>query len=223
MMKDSEIRSILIFVFLWPIMVHGQNDVPVYDVSFQTLFLNRSSETFTYLNQGRVETLPVNYDIVSQTVRYQGTSPMLIFRGEPNLEAGDLERQAVARIPLISLESEFTLICASENGNLACMPINSSNETMPRGTFCFINATSNQVIGVLEAERISIPPRSFEMVPGDNLESRRIPIRLAFMAEEEWEVFYSTEWTALGQKRAFVIVYNSPRNGRLTVRGVEFR
>ena len=51
-----------------------------------------------------------------------------------------------------------------------------------------------------------------------------MPIKMAYMDDvSEWRVFYSSKWTVLGKKRAFIIIYRDKRSGRLRARGVNFR
>ncbi|MDQ8195968.1 hypothetical protein QEH59_16150 [Coraliomargarita sp. SDUM461004] len=55
----------------------------------------------------------------------------------------------------------------------------------------------------------------------DLTEMRRVPIKMAYMDDAtQWRVFYSSKWTVLGKKRAFIIIYCDERSGKLRARGV---
>ena len=96
-------------------------------------------------------------------------------------------------------------------------------EAFPAGAFCFINATTDRVVGLLGEEKIAIQPGSTFMVEEDDFEARRVPIKMAYLNEAtDWRVFYSSKWTVLGDKRSFIVIYRDERSGKLRARGVNF-
>jgi hypothetical protein len=134
-----------------------------------------------------------------------------------------LPEQAITTIAIDPGSREATFVCVSRKGMLSCMKIPIDLDRFPAGAFCFINATTDQVIGILGEEKIAIQPGANFIVKADNFEMRRIPIKMAFMDDtDQWRMFYSSKWTVLGQKRSFIIIFRDQRTGKLHARGVNF-
>jgi len=192
-------------------------------LAFKTLFLNNPATEYTYLSEGEIKPFPVGLDLLSSEAVYVGSGPILVFAGKPNLEES-LPEQAVTSIPVDSSSSKVTFICLSGGGSLNCVKIATNLNAFPKGAFCFINATTDRVVGLLGEEKIAIQPGGTFIVKSDNFDVRRVPIKMAYMDDStEWRVFYSSKWTVLGEKRSFIIIYRDERSGRLRARGVNFR
>jgi hypothetical protein len=191
-------------------------------LAFKTLFLSSPATEYTYLSDGEILPFPVGVDMLSSEAIYVGSSPLLVFAGQPNLEES-LPEQAITTIVLDPGSREATFICISREGLLSCVNIPSDLAIFPPGAFCFINATTDRVVGILGEEKIAIQPGAAFTVKADNFEMRRIPIKMAFMDEtDQWRMFYSSKWTLLGQKRSFIIIFRDQRTSKLHARGVNF-
>ena len=200
------------------------NQEGLFTASFQTLFINVPSVEFTYLSDGKIKPLPVGLDLLSQSVNFVGDTPLiLIFSGQPDTKKNLLE-QAIASIPLDEHTGKFTLICLALNEALNCVKIETSIDAFPLGAFCFVNATTNSVVGLLGDERMAIQPGGNFILNIDNFDMRRVPIKMAYMDEgDDWQMFYSSKWTVQRHTRSFIIIYRDQRNGKLIARGVDFK
>lgn len=191
-------------------------------LAFKTLFLNNPATEYTYLSEGEIKPFPVGLDLLSSEAVYVGSGPILVFAGKPNLEES-LPEQAVATIPVDSISTKVTFICMSNASSLNCVKIETNLNAFPVGAFCFINATTDRVVGLLGEEKITIKPGATFMVEADDFEARRVPIKMAYLNEStDWRVFYSSKWSVLGDKRSFIIIYRDERSGKLRARGVNF-
>lgn len=192
-------------------------------VQFNTLFLEKPTQDYTYFSQGEIKPFPVGIDLLSPKTDYAGQGPIWVFSGTPNIEQS-LAEQAVATIPVTPGYSQTTFICAPSGSLLSCVPVNVDVTSFPKGSFMFINATADQVIGLLGKEKVAIQPGQFHLVRDDNFEARRIPIQLAhFKESQDWNIFYSTKWTVLGEGRSFIVIYKDASTERMLVRGINFR
>ncbi|MEM0965357.1 MAG: hypothetical protein AAGJ81_04275 [Verrucomicrobiota bacterium] len=217
------LRSILILAIcgLFVAGSHGEEESEV-SFSFRTLFLDSPSREFTFLSEGEIRPFPIGFDLLSKRASYRGDGSLMIFSQEPNLEK-DLEDQAVATVSFVRTDSMVTLICFDTGDKLECLKVDSDFGVFPKGTFCFINATADQVVGLLGEERISISPGSLFKAKAEDFDTRRVPIKMAYLDDAgEWRVFYSSKWTMLGEKRSFIIIYWDEQSRRLRARGVNF-
>lgn len=193
---------------------------PQLNITLRTLALNRDAATYTYWSAGQIKEFPLPYDAVSQAFDYTGPSPMLVFRGRPNPEL-DLEAQAIGKITLTETMRDIVLICTTAAGSFNYLPLR--QDTLPLGSFCFINTTTDPVGGLLDQERLVIQPGQVSVVTEDNFSEKRVPIRMASQVDNQWEMFYSSSWSVPGNKRVFIIVYNDSDSGKLNIRGANLR
>lgn len=200
------------------------NPEGLFTASFQTLFINVPTVEYTYLSEGKIKPLPVGLDLLSQSVKFVGDTPLiLIFSGQPD-NRKNLREQAIATIPIDEHTGKFALICLALNQVLHCVKVEINIDAFPLGAFCFVNATTDSVVGLLGDERMAIQPGGNLILNTDNFNTRRVPIKMAHMNEEDdWQMFYSSKWTVQRQSCSFIIIYRDQRNGKMIARGVDFK
>lgn len=221
------LRRLLPLALLPALLLHAaaQSDVaeqPQFNVTLRTLALKQDASKYTYISGGQIRDFPLPYDAVSHSFNYTGPSPMLVFRGRPDMEQ-DLHSQAVGRIALSAAMRETILICATDARDFSYLPLNADASALPVGSFCFVNATAAPVGGLLDQERLVIQPGQFSVVTEDNFSEKRVPIRMAHQVDDQWEMFYSSSWSIPGNKRVFIIVYNDPGSDKPSIRGANLR
>lgn len=180
-------------------------------VNFSVFSLKRLSDIH-YLLGDRIGAAPLTFysSDRSPIYTYEGLNPIVFYRETPaptDLDPNAVKRTKVGEISLPHPGGDYLFIffpnSNAENENYRIYPMDDSTNALPYGSVRFFNASSQQLVGKLGKDRISLGPGPSKAYP---LSGSNHSLSFGFENEGKYHMSYQSPFQLGSRSRGIFMV-----------------
>lgn len=164
------------------------------------------------------KTLPVRVRLVQPVLHFYHEIP-----ATDNTEEVSSLPAATARFPADSSEAMFLFFPgrSDEKERYSVRGLKDGLGRFPAGSYRFINFSNYPMAGAVGQESFEIPAGGEFVLPLSGAESGSVVFQYARFAEDQWEIFYRSQWAVDKERRTIVFFLENPDEpGDLSMRRI---
>jgi hypothetical protein len=197
----------------------SQIDEDILQVDFGVVGLSAAEVRGLYYDSlGESIPLRLSPAYVSSGYRYQGPSPLVIYRKEEN-QNGEVVKVPAASvdIPVDWMEVLLFFAKSGEGISYRVFVVDGREDSFPPGSYRLYNLTSGKVRGRIGSEVFSIPPEGVSQIVTDAESGERLDVVLLQRKDGEWKREIQTVWFFRPETRSIGFLFDG-KQGRLELK-----